>query len=914
MRGYWCLCLLAASASFAATEAPRTRYRIETVAGSDRKGDGGIATSAQFAVVQGIAVDRLGNIYISDTESHRVRKVSAAGIVTTVMGTGTAGYSGDGGPAVAAQLNLPYGLAVDSTGSLYIADLGNQRVRRVGPDGTITTVAGTGRKASSGDDGTAVLVPLMSPRNVAVDGAGNLYISEFEGHRVRRVTPDGRIATVAGTGVAGFSGDGFPARSAQLGFPAGLAVDRFGALYVCDSQNHRIRRILPGGVITTVVGGAPGTAIQTPTSVTVDGFNNIFVGDWSAAVRQYTAAGVWKTFAGTGEAGFDGDGGAAFKARLSAVHDLTVDLSGSLLIADGVRVRKVSAAGVITTLAGDGLLKSIGDGGQALSALLQRPAGLALDTAGNLYVADRGTQRVRQISRAGNITTFAGTGQAGYDAAQLIAGATPLNGPQGLALDPSGILLIADTGNHRVRRVWRDGLIRNLAGTGSPDSASEGTLADKAGLRNPSGVCADRSGVIYIVDTGNHRVLRVPAGGLISTVAGNGAPGDAGDGGRAELAQITYPDSCAVDGAGNLLIADTGNHRIRKVTPAGVISTVAGSVLEGLAGDDGPATTARLRSPRGISVDSEGGILIADTGNHRIRRIAPDGIISTIAGADAPGFSGDGGPATLALLHGPLAVLPGAPGEIFVADTGNNRIRKLTLEELPPAPVELPPDLTVANAASERTGPVAPGEIVALSGVGLGPETGVSGTLDSSGLVGNLLAEVEVRFDGIPAPLLYAQASRVLAQVPYAVNGRPETTVEVRYRKLVAGVRTVPVAAAAPAIFPGVQNQDGTRNSVTLAAARGSVLTLYATGEGMTDGQNVTGLPAVAPFARPSLPVTVRIAGLVAEILYAGGAPGQTGLMQVDVRAPAGFVAPGETVLELSVGGFAAPSVALWLK
>lgn len=217
------------------------------MAGSSSNGDGGPATAAQLGNIQGVAEDRLGNAYLSDTDHHLIRRIDAKGVITTIAGVGVAGFSGDGGLAAAAAVNLPYGVAADLVGNVYIADLGNQRVRRIAPDGTMSTVAGTGVKGSLGDGGLATNAQLMSPRNVAVDAAGNLYISEFEGHRVRRVTPDGKISTIAGTGIAGFRGDGGLAVNAQIGFPAGLTVDRVGTVYLADSQNQRIRKIVPGG-------------------------------------------------------------------------------------------------------------------------------------------------------------------------------------------------------------------------------------------------------------------------------------------------------------------------------------------------------------------------------------------------------------------------------------------------------------------------------------------------------------------------------------------------------------------------------------------------------------------------------------------------------------------------------------------
>jgi sugar lactone lactonase YvrE len=235
---------------------------METVAGTLSTGDGGPATGALVGNIQGVAADQSGNLYISDTDHNRVRKIDASGVITLFAGTGTAGFGGDGGPAAKALLNLPYGLAADSAGNIYVADLGNNRVRRIAADGTILTIAGSGKSGSMGDGGTATEAQLHSPRNITLDTAGNLYISEFEGHRVRQVTPTGQISTVAGTGTAGLSGDGGPATAAQLGYPAGLALDNHGTLFVADSQNQRIRRFVPGGRISTLLGG---TAWTPPT-------------------------------------------------------------------------------------------------------------------------------------------------------------------------------------------------------------------------------------------------------------------------------------------------------------------------------------------------------------------------------------------------------------------------------------------------------------------------------------------------------------------------------------------------------------------------------------------------------------------------------------------------------------------------
>src|ERR1035441_6181393 len=454
MKHYTCVLAFAVCSPHAwGADAARVPYSVETVAGSSLIGDGGPALAAQFSNIQGVAVDRLGNLYLADTANHRVRKVSG-GTVTTVAGTGVAGFSGDGGSALKAQLNLPYGLALDSAGNLYVADLGNQRVRRVASDGVITTIAGTGRRASSPDGAAPTDTSLLSPRNLAVDAAGNLYIAEFEGHRVRKLTPDGKLATVAGTGVAGWSGDGNRATAAQIDYPAGMAFDSAGALYLADSGNNAVRKLYADGTIGTILGHSPGTALYTPLAVAVDPAGTLYVGDSTFVVRAFTTAGQWIGYAGTGAPSFSGDGGNAARAALTSVNDLAADLNGNLFIADGVRLRRVDPSGNIMTVAGDGYLRSVGDGGPAAAAVLYQPSALTLDSSGNLYIAETGNQRVRLVTPDGTVTTLAGTGKAALGAADgNPAGSVALNVPMGVAMDSSGNVLVADTYNHRVLMV-----------------------------------------------------------------------------------------------------------------------------------------------------------------------------------------------------------------------------------------------------------------------------------------------------------------------------------------------------------------------------------------------------------------------------------------------------------------------------
>jgi trimeric autotransporter adhesin len=343
--------------------------------------------------------------------------VSGDDRITSIAGTGQAGFSGDGGLATAARLHHPWWVAVDAKRNLYIADWANHRVRKVSAGGTMTTIAGTGQPGYSGDGGPATRAKLNNPWSVAVDGEGNVYITEHHGHRVRKVSASGTITTFAGTGVRGSSGDGGPATSATLSEPYGLAVDRGGNVYVAEHTGMRVRKIDRRGRITTL--------------------------------------------AGSGALGLSGDGGPATTATFRWPYGVAVDRKGNVYVADyyNNRVRKVSAGGTITTIAGTGPVGPSalfsGDGGPATKAHLNRPAGIAVDAQGNVYVVDRNNHRLRRIDPSGKITTIAGTGKMGYGGDGGPARSAVLFGPFGVAVDPQGNVYIADTDNHRVRRIGR---------------------------------------------------------------------------------------------------------------------------------------------------------------------------------------------------------------------------------------------------------------------------------------------------------------------------------------------------------------------------------------------------------------------------------------------------------------------------
>jgi sugar lactone lactonase YvrE len=442
--------------------------------------------------------------------------VAPNGTITTAAGNGVAGFSGDGGAAIDAEAT-PGQLAVDAGENLYFGD-GYGYIRKVSPDGTITSIGQRGNPTSG----------------LTFDNAGNLYICDPTHNRILELSVvSGTVTTVAGNGAFRDSGDGGPASIAQMSAPNGLAMDGAGNLYIAASDNHRVRRIANAGVITTI--------------------------------------------AGTGISGYSGDGRPAIDAQVAYPADVAADAAGNVFIAQPMNyaVRKVSADGTIATFAGNGLFGHSGDGGAATNARLGAPSGIALDAAGNLYIVDGANNRIRKVSPAGIIATVAGNGAAGY------------SGDGGPAVNAA----------------------LNISRAPGPYP-----------LLHPA---IDSAGTIYFPDAGNHRIRKVTPDGIITTVAGNGIPGYSGDDGPATNAQLNYPEAVAVDAAGNLYITDTFNHRVRRVSTAGIITTIAGNGTIGQTGDGGQAADAPLDSPMGIAIDPLGVIYVSDRDVGVVRKLQP---------------------------------------------------------------------------------------------------------------------------------------------------------------------------------------------------------------------------------------------------------------------------------------------------
>jgi sugar lactone lactonase YvrE len=702
--------------TFAATS---TGQDINTVVGGGPTG--GTAKSAFIAYPGGTVKDKAGNTYISSNWGHYIFKLDTAGKVSVFAGLGYADFSGDGGPASSAALNTPGGMAMDSAGDLYIADAGNNRIRRVdGTTGIITTVAGSSTPnmfntgGFGGDGGPATQALLNSPYTVAVDSQGNLLIADYLNFRIRRVDAKSQyITTVAGTGTAGYNGDKQLATNAEINYAITVIVDKADNLYIADSGNNRIRRVdAKTQFITTVAGdgtagfkgdGGPATKAELsfPNGVTEDAAKNLYIVDTGNNRVRLVSAKTQKikTTVGTGVGGFKGDGGPAIKAEITDSSGGYIDASGNLLIADSgnQRVRIVNKKGVINTLAGGG---NAGDKGKATNALLSYPSAVAFDKAGNMYVAEEGTPVVRKVSASGTITTVAGSGSEGFSGDGGLATKADFFLITGVAVDSSGNLFISDYVNLRVRRVdHATHKVSTYAGDGkacSTPPCGDGGPATQASLSSVLSLAVDQAGNLYIADPYDQVIRKVDVNThTITTVAGDytqcsSGTSPCGDGGAATSANLSYPFGVALDSAGNIYIADTLDNRVRSVNTSGTINEFAFTGAFNFSGDGGLATQATMAWPLAVAVDSTDNVFVGGGYNMPLRLgvgievvrevYSSNGYVNTVAGEDTNfltfGFSGDGGPATSALLNN-LGIAVDSIGNLYIADAGNDRIREV---------------------------------------------------------------------------------------------------------------------------------------------------------------------------------------------------------------------------------------------
>jgi len=610
----------------------KTDETISTIAGNCARGNGGddgLAINAQLTFPDGLAVSPDGSVYIADVGSSRIRKVGNSGIITTVAGTGTSGINRKDGPATSIDLSDPIGMSFDSNGNLYFADSGNAVIRELTSHGEIKTIAGQlGVSGFSGDGGSADKAKLSIPYGVAVSADGSIYIADLGNNRIRLISHNGKISTVAGTGVAGFGGDGGLAINAELNNPSGVSIALDGSLYIVDLQNSRIRRVSPMGVITTVVGN--------------------------------------------GQQSNTGDGGLAVNASLIQPNSVVVAHDGSFYITSSGLVRKVTPDGIINTVAGNDLGNYSGDGGPAVQAQLYYPGSTVVAPDGSIYFTDNSNNRVRKISSDGIITTIAGNGVQGHSGDGGPATQAEIDSPQGITLGSDSSIYFADSSY--IRKVSSDGIITTIAGNGVQGHSGDGGPATQAEIVGYD-LAFGPDGSLYVTDY--DRVRKIDTNGIISTIAGGNCC-NLGDGGPATSASISRARGVAVGPNGSIYISDSDSNRVRKVTPDGIISTIVGEGDCSSEQDGILATTASICTPTGLVIGPDNTIYISETGDFRIREVNPAGIINTIAGNGTWGFTGDGRPGPSAKISEPYGIALGQGNSLYFADFDNNRIRNIT--------------------------------------------------------------------------------------------------------------------------------------------------------------------------------------------------------------------------------------------
>jgi streptogramin lyase len=594
----------------------------------------GVGATARFGRPGGIAVGSDGNIYIADSSNNTIRRVSPDGTVTTLAGVAGMPGTTDGGGA-AASFGQPSGLAVGGAGVIYVADQGGCTIRVVTYAGSVTTLAGMPAMPGSAD-GMAATARFNQPSGVAVGFDGSIYIADSGNYTIRKLTAEGVVMTLAG--VAGMTGsaDGTGA-AARFGYPAAVAIDVDGDLVVADRDNHTIRKVTPAGVVTTLAGTAgmlggtngAGAAVRfnSPSGVTVDRAGNIYVADLgNNMIRKITPSRDVTTLAG--DVAFGSADGRGLAARFSEPVGVATDSAGNVYVADtgNSMVRKVvTGTGDVTTLAGT-VSEPGSQDGAGPAARFSNVTGVALGGDGNLYVADQNNSTLRRVTLAGAVTTLAGA--VGMTGSADGAGASAeFFFPFGVAVGGDGTVYIADQFNHTVRKVTAAGVVTTLAGAARMQGLVNATGAG-ARFNRPVGVAVDSAGNVYVADQINHTIRKITAGGVVSTLAGNGVSGG-GDGASAE-ASFSLPCGVAVDGAGNVYVADMGNHTLRKVTPAGVVTTLAGSA-DVLGSADGTGADARFNWPCGVAVGGDGSLYVADSRNFTVRKVTPAGV-TTVAG------------------------------------------------------------------------------------------------------------------------------------------------------------------------------------------------------------------------------------------------------------------------------------------
>jgi uncharacterized protein (TIGR03437 family) len=726
-------------------------------------------------------------------------------LITTVAGNGSPGFSGDNGPAQAAQLNDAFYIASDRNGDLYLTDSSNYRLRKISQGGVIQTLAGNGSPGFSGDGGPATLAQLNMPQGLVVDQAGNVYVADSKNNRIRKITQQGVITTIAGNGVFGLGGDNGPAISAQLSNLFDIAIDPIQNLYISDSATgSTVRRITPDGFITKVTGAS---FFDFLGPLAVDASGNVYAASaYGYKLYRITASGVVTTIAGNGTSGFSGDGGPAISAQLGIILGIVLDDAGNLYLSDyNKRIRRITPSGIINTVAGGGVN---GDGGPATMAQLENPRGLAIDSSRNIYVAD-GT-RIRKLIPAASVT----------------------------------------------------GCQYSVEGGGTPFGTSGGT------------------------------------GSVVVIAARSDCPWLA----TSNVSWITITSGAS--GTGNGAVSFTVSPNPLSTTRTAILA-IAGQI---------------------VTISQPGSACVFFVGNLHV--LAPttglSGQVSVSTNLPDCTWSAVSNTPWLFVISGSSGQGNGTVSYAVAANSGSARTGTLTVAGGTVFFSQASPT-SISSVGSSATGtaPFAPGQLVSLYGTQLGPPVSVGAQIGPDGVVTKLNGGTQVLFDGVAAPIVYAGVNQVNAAIPCSLDGKSSTQMVVEYLGIQSAPFTLPLSPAAPGIFtidgsgkgPGaVLNEDYSVNSSANPAARGSAVSIYATGIGVTS-PCIDGQIYQSNFPIATLSVAARVGNVDTQILYGGQAPYFiSGLAQINIVVP-NDAPTGVVPLSLFVGGISSqPGVTIAVK
>ncbi len=901
-------------------------YYARLVAGLNTFGDGGPATAARLILPSRVTSDAAGNVYISEGLG-RIRKVAPDGTISSLARQQNGIASGDNGPATEAGISSLF--SIHASGNfLYIAQRVPCNIRRINlTTGIISNFAGNGTCAA-GPDGPAAATTLEFPGAISSDPQGRIYVTEST--MVRRIDPtSGQIARFAGTGLSGFSGDAGPALQAQLSGPLGLAIDANGNVYISDTTNCRVRRVSGGtGQINTIAGtfgcgtypypgdGGPATLAQLG-SVGEIALNStgtqLYMVNSSQVIRRVNlTTGIIDRFAGTGNVAgpINLNNSQALQTDLRVANGIHVDAAGNVLYADfsASRVGKIAPNGILTTLAGGPTYG--GDGGPAQNAPLTHPIDVVPEPGGGLLIVESVNRRVRRVSPAGVISTIAGTGVLGVSTGNGGLATNAAVAASSVIRDRAGNIYLADAGSGTVRRIAPNGVIS----AASPAFGTLGGIALDPAEQN-----------LYVALASHHRIARVSlATGTATVFAGVGAinePGIAdfsGDGGAAAAARLNTPGRIAVDSDGYVYFADTGNHRVRRIThDGGTIVTVAGNGLNDFSGDGNAATQASLPSPTGVAVDAAGNLFICN--NSTVFRIdKATGRLNRIAGQTIRGNTSPGGPALQMSFNLANNVSLDSRGVIYIAEPFNGRVLALTPSTLATSAVS--GIITPGNFGAGTI--LSPGGWMEIYGEKFATVTREWAGGDFTGVVApTTLAGVRVRVQGRDAFVQLVSPSQVNAVVPDGITAG-NVTVEVVNANGASDTVAMVAAARGPyllappsfsaagkqyvaGILPdGFVGPPGLIAGANFRAARaGDRVVIYGVGFGGVTPNVAAGNIANVTTALPNVRFT--IGGRPATVEFAGLAGGFVGLYQFNIVVPSGVT--GDAKLEVTVDGVPVP-------